>query len=204
MTDEICAREACGSLCRVIRSVAQDSRAHRRGPLERSATPSAPSPPPHAQTGRRQKGQLSAGVIVLGRPHAATLASAVASTVGSPGAAAPMLIDAIGSAASTLRGVVTLAPAVQEAASILVEGGMTAMEDASTARGELRSAANPPEAGIGFSVTPEAAYPPQSRGVSPALQILRIVTHPQGLVSAEARRDEAGYGLCPLDQSDYE
>lgn len=83
---------------------------------------------------------------------AAKLASAVVSTVGSFGAAAPALIDAIGSAASTLQDVVKLASAVQEASSILLEGGTTAMEEASAAYDYLRAASNPSESGVGSAV----------------------------------------------------
>ena len=82
----------------------------------------------------------------------AKLASAVVSTVGTFGAAAPALIDAIGSAASTLQDVVKLASAVQEASSILVEGAATVIEEGSAAREHLGAASNPSEFGVGSAV----------------------------------------------------
>lgn len=89
--------------------------------------------------------------------HTAKLASAVVSTVGSLGAAAPALIEAIGSAASTLQDVVKLVSAVQDASSILVEGVTTAREEASTAREYMRASSNPSEFGIGSTVTSSQA-----------------------------------------------
>ena len=83
---------------------------------------------------------------------AAKLAGAVVSTISTFGAAAPALIDAIGSAASTLQDVIKLASDVQEAASILVEGAATAFEEGSTAREHLSAAYDPSESGGGSAV----------------------------------------------------
>lgn len=112
--------------------------------------------------------------------HTAKLAGAVVSTVGSFGAAAPALIDAIGSAASTLQDVVKLASAVQEASSILVEGGTTAMEEASAAHGYLRAASNPSEAGVGSAV---AASQTRDLGAHTAVVERGTVTRFLGLSS---------------------
>ena len=84
--------------------------------------------------------------------HTTKLASAVVSTVGSFGAAAPALIDAIGSAASTLQDVIKLTSAVQEASSILVEGAATAIEEGSAARDHFGAASNPSASGLGSAV----------------------------------------------------
>lgn len=63
---------------------------------------------------------------VMAAIAAAKLASSVASTVASFGATTPALIDAIGSAASTMSDIIKLGSAVKESASVLAAGAAEA------------------------------------------------------------------------------